>query len=271
MITAFLTVVCALLINVSCVANQPSAQDIISKVEQNFLKIEKYRADVSRVYYRNGIEEYREEWRFFFQNPGLARVEFMLPKKFTLVINQNDAWQHLWEEKKVWRKGIKDLKEKEKIFIIGGLLKPYEIEGWGISISSKFGDRLRLRGEETVKGRKCFLIECSSLEEKPQQLKLLVWIDKERLAVVRRELYKGADHMASRTECENFLEIIPGIWLPRKVNNTIQAEKGEVVKQLVIRNIKVNQPMPEKTFQFIPPQDCEVVTFDDKGKEGEKP
>jgi outer membrane lipoprotein-sorting protein len=255
-----------LLFNAGCAANQPSAQDIISKVEQNFLKIENYRADVSRVYYRNGVEEYREEWRFFFQNPGLARVEFMLPKKFTLVINQNDAWQHHWEEKKVWRKGIKDLKEKEKIFIIGELLKPYEIEGWGISLSSKFGDRLRLRREETVKGRKCFLIECSPLAENTQQLKLLVWIDQERLAVVRRELHKGADHLASRTECENFLEIIPGIWLPRKVNSTIQTEKGEVVKQLVIRNIKVNRSLPEKTFQFIPPKDCEVVTFDDMGK-----
>jgi outer membrane lipoprotein-sorting protein len=265
-LTVFLTVLCELLFNVRCEANQSSAQDIISKAEQNFLRIENYRADVSRIYYRNGVEEYREEWRFFFQNPGLARVELMFPKEVTLVINQNDAWQHIQEEKKVWRRGIKNLKEKEKILILGEVLKPYEIEGWGISLSSKFGDRLRLRREETVKGRKCFLIECSPRVENSQQLKLLVWIDQERLAVVRKELHKGADRLVSRMESENFLEIIPGIWLPRKVNSTLQAEKGEVVKQLVIRNIKVNQSMPEKIFQFIPPQDCEVVTFDNKSE-----
>jgi len=100
-ITASLTVLCVLFVNVSCVANQLSAQDIISKVEQNFLKIENYRADVSRIYYRNGVEEYRKEWRFFFKNPGLARVELMFPKKITLVINQDDAWQYIQEEKKV--------------------------------------------------------------------------------------------------------------------------------------------------------------------------
>jgi len=118
------------------VANQPSVQDIILKMEQNFLKIENYRVNVSRIYYRNEVLKSREEWRFIFQKPGLARIEVMLPKKIVLVINQDDAWQYLLEEKKVARRKIKDLKEKERLLLIGELLKPYEIEGWGLSISS---------------------------------------------------------------------------------------------------------------------------------------
>jgi len=264
--TVFLFVFCILFFKVNVLANQTSAQDIISKIEQNFLKIENYQVNVSRIYYRNEILEFQEEWRFFFQNPGLARIEVMLPKRITLLMNQDDIWQHILEEKKVLRRKIKHLREKERMLLVGKFLKPYEIEGWGLSISSKFGDRLRLVKEEVVKGKKCYLIECKPKTDDSQGLKLLVWIDKDRLALVRKELYKEADNLISRTENENFLEIIPGIWLPRKVETAVQTEKGEVIKQLILRNIRMNESMPAKTFQFISPKGCEVITLDEKGE-----
>ena len=264
--TVFLFVFCILFFKVNVLANQTSAQDIISKIEQNFLKIENYQVNVSRIYYRNEILEFQEEWRFFFQNPGLARIEVMLPKRITLLMNQDDIWQHILEEKKVVRRKIKHLREKERMLLVGKFLKPYEIEGWGLSISSKFGDRLRLVKEEVVKGKKCYLIECKPKTDDSQGLKLLVWIDKDRLALVRKELYKEADNLISRTENENFLEIIPGIWLPRKVETAVQTEKGEVIKQLILRNIRMNESMPAKTFQFISPKGCEVITLDEKGE-----
>lgn len=264
--TVFLFVFCILFFKVNGLANQTSAQDIISKMEQNFLKIENYQVNVSRIYYRNEVLKSQEEWRFFFQNPGLARIDVMLPKKVTLLINQEDIWQYILEEKKVVRRKIKHLREKERMLLVGKFIKPYEIEGWGLSISSKFGDRLRLVKEEVVKGKKCYLIECKPKTDDSQGLRLLVWIDRERLALVRKELYKEADNLISRTENENFLEIIPGIWLPRKVETAVQTEKGEIVKQLILRNIRMNESMPAKTFQFIPPKECEVMTLNGKGE-----
>ena len=264
--TVFLFVFCILFFKVNGLANQTSAQDIISKMEQNFLKIENYQVNVSRIYYRNEVLKSQEEWRFFFQNPGLARIDVMLPKKVTLLINQEDIWQYILEEKKVVRRKIKHLREKERMLLVGKFIKPYEIEGWGLSISSKFGDRLRLVKEEVVKGKKCYLIECKPKTDDSQGLRLLVWIDRERLALVRKELYKEADNLISRTENENFLEIIPGIWLPRKVETAVQTEKGEIIKQLILRNIRMNESMPEKTFQFIPPKGCAVITLDEKGE-----
>ena len=264
--TVFLFVFCILFFKVNVLANQTSAQDIISKIEQNFLKIENYQVNVSRIYYRNEILEFQEEWRFFFQNPGLARIEVMLPKRITLLMNQDDIWQHILEEKKVVRRKIKHLREKERMLLVGKFLKPYEIEGWGLPISSKFGDRLRLVKEEVVKGKKCYLIECKPKTDDSQGLKLLVWIDREKLALVRKELYKEADNLVSKTENENFLEIIPGIWLPRKVETAVQTEKGEIIKQLILRNIRMNESMPAKTFQFIAPKGCEVITLDEKGE-----
>jgi len=258
--------ICMLYFKTGCLAGQISAQDIISKVEQNFSKIENYQVNVSRIYYRNEILELQEEWRFFFKNPGFAKVEFVLPKKVALIINQDDVWQYFLEEKRVMRRKINDLKEKEKLLLIGNLLKPYEIEGWVLSVSSKFGDRLKLVREEVIKGRKCYLIECKPKTDNPQQLRLLVWIDRERLALVKKELYKEPNQLVSRTENENFLEIIPGLWLPRKVESTVQTEKGEIIKQLILRNIKVNKSMPENTFQFIPPKGCEVMTFNTPNK-----
>ena len=264
--TVFLFVFCIMFFKVNGMANQTSAQDIISKMEQNFLKIENYQVNVSRIYYRNEILEFQEEWRFFFQNPGLARIEVMLPKRITLLINKDDIWQHILEEKKVVRRKIKHLREKERMLLVSKFLKPYEIEGWGLSISSKFGDRLRLLKEEVVKGKKCYLIECKPKTDDSQGLKLLVWIDRDRLALVRKELYKEADNLISRTENENFLEIIPGIWLPRKVETAVQTEKGEIIKQLILRNIRINESMPAETFQFIPPKECEVMTLNEKGE-----
>ena len=262
----FLFVFCTLFFKVNVLANQPSAQDIISKMEQNFLKVENYQVNVSRIYYRNEILEFQEEWRFFFQNPGLARIEVMLPKRITLLINQDDIWQHILEEKKVVRRKIKHLKEKERMLLVGKFLKTYEIDGWGLSISSKFGDRLRLVKEDVVKGKQCYLIECKPKTVDSQGLKLLVWIDKEKLALVRKELHKESGNLVSRTENENFLEIIPGIWLPRKVETAVRTEKGEIIKQLVLRNIGMNESMQEKTFQFIPPKGCDVTTLNEKGE-----
>lgn len=261
-----LLIFCMLFFKVCSAADQPSARDIILKVERNFLKIENYQVDVSRIYYRGEVPKSREEWRYIFQNPGLARVEVALSKKATLIVNRDDIWRYLAEEKEVVRRRIKNLEEREKMLLLGKLLKPYEIEGWGISISAKFGDRLKLIKEEKIKGRKCYLIECKPKASNPQRLKLMVWIDQERLAVVKRELYKEGDHLVSRTESENFIEVMPGIWLPRKIESLIQTEKGKVIKRLVLRNIKVNKTIPENTFQFVPPEGCKVITVNDKGE-----
>jgi outer membrane lipoprotein-sorting protein len=264
-VALFLSVFCILFFKVSFAADQPSAQDVISKMEQKFLKIENYQVDVSRIYHRNEVVEYREEWRFFFQDPGLVRSEIMLPKKIIMVINQDEAWHYLLEEKKVVKRRIRGLEEKERISLLGRLLKPYEIEGWGLSISSQFGDRLKLIGEKLVKGRKCYLIECKSRTDTPPQMKLIVWIDQERFTVVKRELYKKSDQLVKRTESDNFLEVLPDIWLPRKVESTLHTEKGVAMIRLVLRNIKVNQSIPDTTFQFSPPEGCEVMTLNDKG------
>jgi outer membrane lipoprotein-sorting protein len=264
--TVFLFGFCVLVLKVNVLANQPSAQDIISRMEQNFLKIENYQVNVSRIYYRNEILEFQEEWRFFFQNPGLARIEVMLPKRITLLINQDDIWQHILEEKKVMRRKIKHLKEKERVLLVGKFLKPYEIDGWGLPISSTFGDRLRLVKEEVVKGKQCYLIECKPKIDDSQGLKLLIWIDKEKLTLVRKELCKESGNLVSRTSNENFLEIIPGVWLPRKIETFVQTEKGEIIKQFVLRNIRMNESIPEKTFQFIPPKGCEMITLNEKGE-----
>ena len=59
---------------------------------------------MSRIYHRKEVVEYREEWRFFFQDPGLVRSEILLPKKIIMVINQDEAWHYLLEEKKVVKK-----------------------------------------------------------------------------------------------------------------------------------------------------------------------
>ena len=260
-----LLVFCILFLKLDSMANQPSAQDVISKMERNFLKIENYQVDVSRIYHRNEVVEYREEWRFFFQEPGLVRSEILLPKKIIMVINQDEAWHYFLEEKKVVKRRIRGLEEKERISLLGSLLKPYEIEGWGLSISSQFGDRLKLIGEKLVKGRKCYLIECKSRTDNPPQMKLIVWIDQERFTVVKRELYKKSDQLVKSTESDNFLEVLPDIWLPRKVESTLHTEKGVAMIRLVLRNIKVNQSMPGTTFQFSPPEGCEVMTLNDKG------
>ncbi len=260
-----LLVFCMLFFKVCSAADQPSARDIILKVEQKFLKIENYQVDVSRIYHRNEVVEYREEWRFFFQDPGLVRSEILLPKKIIMVINQDEAWHYLLEEKKVVKRRIRGLEEKERISLLGSLLKPYEIEGWGLSISSQFGDRLKLIGEKLVKGRKCYLIECKSRTDTPPQMKLIVWIDQERFTVVKRELYKKSDQLVKSTKSDNFLEVLPDIWLPRKVESTLHTEKGVAMIRLVLRNIKVNQSIPDTTFQFSPPEGCEVMTLNDKG------
>ena len=42
---------------------EKSTQKIEKKQKKYFLRIKNYRVDVSRIYYRNGVAESREEWR----------------------------------------------------------------------------------------------------------------------------------------------------------------------------------------------------------------
>jgi|GEM_PF-4054087 len=248
------------------ISAEMSAQELIAKMEYNYAKIENYQVDVSRFHYRGELVESREEWRYSFHTPLFTRIEITLPKKVTLIITQDDAWQHFVEEKKIVRRKIKGLAEKAKMVLIGYLLRPYEIEGWGLSISSQFGDRLQLLREETVKGRTCYLIQCKPQGDTASQVKLLLWIDRERETIVKRGLYGEDGKLVSETENDNFLEIIPGIWLPRKVDTILHTDKGKVIRQLVLRNIKLNESLPEATFQFTPPEGSKVTTLNERGE-----
>ncbi len=110
---------------------------------------------------------------------------------------------------------------------------------------------------ERVSGTDCVVLEAPGHEK--------LWLDPQRgFALLRREQYSKG-HLSTRTECGDLVEVVPGVWMPKKVTlttfaglgiwpNLPEQYHGKPWRQTTLRvkTLEVNDPKHQEYFKFRP-------------------
>jgi hypothetical protein len=85
------------------------------------------------------------------------------------------------------------------------------------------------------------------------------WLDTERLVLLRSEFLAEGGKVVARVDAANVAEVAPGIWFPHKLTFQAMGRQG-ARQEITFNRVRVNAPMDDSLFTFVPPEGVEVVS-----------
>jgi outer membrane lipoprotein-sorting protein len=160
-------------------------------------------------------------------------------------------------------KGTKMLKLEDKLWIyspssdriiqLSGHMLRQSVMGSDLSYEDMMEDRKLLEmyngkviGEETIAGRKTWVLELNAKVDDVAYVKRKTWIDQERYVPLKEELYAKSGQLLKKTTMSK-VEKIDGRWFPKSVNYKDMLKNGKGTDFNII-SIKFNPKIPAYIF-----------------------
>jgi outer membrane lipoprotein-sorting protein len=136
---------------------------------------------------------------------------------------------------------------------ISGHLLRQSVMGSDLSYEDMMDDRkltdiysAKVAGEESVDGRKTWMLELTAKAEDVAYHKRKMWIDQERNVPLKEELYAKSGQLLKRTTLSD-VQKIQGRWFPMTVVFKDMLKQGEGT-EFRMKNVLFNQQIPEYLF-----------------------
>ncbi len=234
------TIIAFLLTLAWAVPSPPDAAAILKKVDQNMSSDSQITESTMVIYGRRGTREVSSR--------GYAEGKF---KSFT---------EYLAPERE---KGTKMLKLEDKLWIyspssdrtiqLSGHMLRQSVMGSDLSYEDMMEDRklldmynAKVIGEETIGGRKTWVLELNAKVDDVAYVKRKTWIDQERYVPLKEELYAKSGQLLKKTTMSK-VEKIDGRWFPKSVNYKDMLKNGKGTDFNII-SIKFNPKIPAYIF-----------------------
>jgi len=219
---------------------QPSANDIINRVDQNMSSENRIAESSMTIHGRRGSRTI--ESRTYSVGTDKSYTEYLAPAR-------EQGTKMLKLEDQLW---IYSPSTDRTIQISGHMLRQ-SVMGSDLSYEDMMEDRkltdvytATLSGEETIDGRNTWIL---SLEAKVGDLAYhsrKIWIDTERYVPLKEELFAKSGQLLKRT---TFMDVkqIEGRWFPTTMLYKDMLKQGEGT-EFNITNIQFDQDIPEHIF-----------------------
>lgn len=218
----------------------PDADEILKKVEQNM-------SSDNRVFESEMIIHGRRSSR------TIASKTYSVGDKrsFTEYLSpaREAGTKMLKLENQLW---IYSPSTDRTIQISGHLLRQ-SVMGSDLSYEDMMDDRkltdiysAKVAGEESVEGRKTWMLELTAKVEDVAYHKRKMWIDQERFVPLKEELYAKSGQLLKRTTLSD-VQKIQGRWFPMTIVFKDMLKQGEGT-EFRMKNVQFNQQIPEYLF-----------------------
>ncbi|MBE0655761.1 MAG: outer membrane lipoprotein-sorting protein [Bacteroidales bacterium] len=104
----------------------------------------------------------------------------------------------------------------------------------------------KVTGEETILGRKCWVMELNATDDEVAYQKRIQWVDEERLIPIKEELYAKSGKLLKKTELSDVRKI-EGRWFPFKITFKDMLKTGDGT-EFIIEKIDFNVPIDDVVF-----------------------
>lgn len=160
-------------------------------------------------------------------------------------------------------KGTKMLKLNDKLWIyspetdrtiqLSGHMLRQSVMGSDLSYEDMMENRkliemynAKVLGEETIDGRKTWILELNAKVENVSYEKRKMWIDQERYVPMKEELYAKSGQLLKKTVMSNFKKM-GNRWYPTLINYKDMLKDGKGTDFIVL-NIKFDEKIPDYIF-----------------------
>lgn len=231
----------ALIISLFCVApTPPDAAAILKKVDQNMSADSQIVESTMVIHGRRGSREVTS--RGYSEGKLKSFTEYLAPER---------------------EKGTKMLKLEDKLWIyspssdrtiqLSGHMLRQSVMGSDLSYEDMMEDRklldmytAKVIGEETLSGRKTWVLELNAKVEDVAYVKRKTWIDQERYVPLKEELFAKSGQLLKKTVMSNVSKI-GGRWYPKSINYKDMLKNGKGT-DFNINNIQFNPSIPAHIF-----------------------
>ncbi|MEZ4884292.1 MAG: outer membrane lipoprotein-sorting protein [Chitinophagales bacterium] len=160
-------------------------------------------------------------------------------------------------------KGTKMLKLEDKLWIyspstdrtiqLSGHMLRQSVMGSDLSYEDAMEDRkltdmynAKVMGEETIDGRKAWVLELNAKVEDVSYQKLKMWVDQERFVPLKEEMYAKSGQLLKKTTMSDFAKM-DGRWYPKKTNfkDVLKSGKGT---DFIVKTIEFDAEIPAYLF-----------------------
>lgn len=136
---------------------------------------------------------------------------------------------------------------------IAGHMLRQSVMGSDLSYEDMLDDRklmdvytARVTGEETIEGRKAWVLELTAKVEDVAYYARKEWIDQTHYVPVREELYAKSGQLLKRTDLSE-IQQIQGRWFPTRIVFKDMLKEGDGT-EYVITNVEFNADIPDYIF-----------------------
>lgn len=160
-------------------------------------------------------------------------------------------------------KGTKMLKLENQLWIyspstdrtvqISGHMLRQSVMGSDMSYEDMMNDtplleqyRAEVTGEETIDGRKCWLITLTAFVKDVNYYSQKIWVDQERNVPLKVDLFAKSGKLLKRTTLSD-IQKIQGRWFPKTIVYKDMLKEGKGTK-MTIQKIQMDTDIPESYF-----------------------
>jgi len=190
---------------------------------------------------------------------GKRNVQTIGSKSYTEG-NKKSFTEYLYPERE---RGTKMLKLEDRLWIyspstdrtiqLSGHMLRQSVMGSDLSYEDMMEDRKlseiyssKILGEETIEGRKVWILELTASVENVSYYKRKMWVDQERFIPLQEELFAKSGQMLKKTVMSEIVQI-DGRWYPKKINFKDVLKSGEGT-DFILKKVQFNPPIPGYIF-----------------------
>ena len=220
--------------------NYPSGNAILKKITENMS------AKTRIIHSRMEIESVRGtrvmETKTWSEGEKKAYIEILAPEK-------EKGTKMLKLDNKLW---IFSPKTKRSVEISGQMLRQSML-GSDMSYEDMMNDspltqkyKAEVVGEETIDGRKCWIVSLTATKENVNYHTQKMWVDQERFVPLKINLYAKGGKLLKTTLLTN-VEKIQGRWFPKTIIYKDMLKEGKDTKMTIL-SIRFDENIPASVF-----------------------
>lgn len=226
------------------------AEAIFGCVEQKFEAARALQYTVERTT-QSARQTVRERWLFRFRQPGDIRIDYQVPDERLILVSSAAMIEYLPAVRKAMRTRLAKLNALERQKVLAAVLGRVSVEG------------LRLGDYHAMAGRAIRItpdaISSNVVEVEGAGPRFKVQIDLGRKVLLGSEVWNAQDEIVLRTAASDWVEGIPGFWLPRQLVVDYGTKEGVVRSRITLSDVLVNQALPAELFEFVPGNDVTML------------
>jgi len=226
-----------LLLPLQAVSQGPDGDDILRKVDQNMFAETK--VVESRMVIHGRRETRTVESKSWQRGTDESYTEFTAParEKGTKMLKQNDM---LWEYSP----------STDRTIMISGHLLRQSVMGSDLSYEDMMDDphlpnmyTAAVASEDTVRGRRCWVLNLAAKKPDIAYDHRTVWVDKERFVLLKEDLYARSGKLLKTVDVREVMRV-KNRWLGKSVLYKDVLKEGEGT-EFFSDNVTIDVPIPD--------------------------